>query len=523
MAAGALSLAAVGIATANIDRPVAENEIPSVLLERLNPGTVLEQYLASTIGMLRSSDREGDGLDRGDVTLMRARAVAQARAIAVSEVLAYDLNGDFKVTGGEVAQLAQGEEPYRHQHSEATFERFDDNSDGVITLIEAADAAREAAGDMQVEALLALDPDGEGRLMAAELRTIAERAFARVDRDSDGEISPEEYKAIEARTQEARLLRSALRCDLPQVPARAKLVVYGGYESDAISSVSVGGPEQETNFIDVSIEPGATPLYLVLTSYESMVWRVSGATDRVAQAVVASLNTGRAAPITLRDKARRGPPTTASRVGVSASGVIGIPRDRVTIASSGCPPYFSNTKGGEAKLALATLHRALGRDPDAVFGSYSARRVSLPSGAIHKSDRDSASVPRGFDAASWPDAMRFWPGGLVTVDPKQVIAMARVEPYKVLPSQMGLSQLIGSGHVERTASGAFRIVKPIAHMPPSMGGAHSVKLIVAKGVPVPPGSPGHSCVILEETGAATDDGRTVQCPSKDARPEGTEE
>ncbi len=68
---------------------------------------------------------------------------------------------------------------------------------------------------------------------------------------------------------------------------------------------------------------------------------------------------------------------------------------------------------------------------------------------------------------------------------------------------MGLSQLIGSGHVERTASGAFRIVKPITHMPPSMGGAHSVKLIVAKGVPVPPGSPGHSCVILEETGVAT--------------------
>ena len=125
---------------------------------------------------------------------------------------------------------------------------------------------------------------------------------------------------------------------------------------------------------------------------------------------------------------------TASRTGVSASGVIGLPRERVTIASSGCPQYFVNTEAGEAKMALATLRRALGRDPDAVFGSYSARRVSLPSGALHRSDRDGAPVPRGFDATTWPDATRFWPGGLVMVDPRQVIAKARVEPYEVLPS-----------------------------------------------------------------------------------------
>lgn len=92
------------------------------------------------------------------------------------------------------------------------------------------------------------------------------------------------------------------------------------------------------------------------------------------------------------------------------------------------------------------------------------------------------------------------------VNPRQVVADTRVDPYKVLPCQMGLSQLIGAGAIELTASRAFHIVKPIAHMPPSMGGAHSVKLIVAKGVPVPPGSPVHSCVVLEEESAATSSG-----------------
>jgi hypothetical protein len=102
----------------------------------------------------------------------------------------------------------------------------------------------------------------------------------------------------------------------------------------------------------------------------------------------------------------------------------------------------------------------------------------------------------------WQEAVRYWPGGLVTVDSRHVVARTRVERYQVLPSQMGLAQWIGAGAIEALANDKFRIVRPIPHMPPSMGGAHSVTLVLAKGIPLPPGDPVHSCVLSEETGEA---------------------
>lgn len=97
----------------------------------------------------------------------------------------------------------------------------------------------------------------------------------------------------------------------------------------------------------------------------------------------------------------------------------------------------------------------------------------------------------------WHEAMRFWPGGLQLADPTKIVAKVRVAPYEVLPSQMGLAQLVGSGAATAEGGNTFRIIRPIAHMPPSMGGAHSAKLVFARGVPLPPGDPVHSCIVQE--------------------------
>lgn len=48
----------------------------------------------------------------------------------------------------------------------------------------------------------------------------------------------------------------------------------------------------------------------------------------------------------------------------------------------------------------------------------------------------------------------------------------------------------------------LKIVKPIKRFPAGLNGSHAVVFVLAKGVPMPAGSPGHSCVISEETGAA---------------------
>jgi len=180
---------------------------------------------------------------------------------------------------------------------------------------------------------------------------------------------------------------------------------------------------------------------------------------------------------------------------------MGLPASKVTITNSGCPQHFY--KPEVAALALASVRESLGREPDAVFGSYSSQRVSLPSGELVEADRKTATLPAGFDPGVWQEAVRFWPGGLAQVDYRKIIAATTVEPYKVLPSQMGLSQLVGSGAVKQVSHNTFRVTQPIAHMPPSMGGAHSVTLIFAKDVALPPGDPVHSCIVSEDGGKPT--------------------
>jgi hypothetical protein len=505
-AAGALAMAAGGVALALDRPPVRDEALPDILLERLHAGATLEQYVAQLAAALRQADRQRDGLDREDVALARAVEGARARAAAVSEVLAHDLDGDLIVTQAEMLRLREGEEPGRSRMAEALLERFDTDGDDRITIAEAAAGAAPPRGGAGLDALLALDPNGDGRVTAAELGKRAERAFALVDRDGDGTLSPKEFALITERVREAQAARYAPTCAMPPVPAGARLIAYSGYESDAISSVAVGGPDQETNLLDVTIEPGREPLYLVLSSYESMVWRLSGATGRVARVVVSSYHSARRAPV-----GQVGP--TAARAvvvpsadelgGMSAAGVVGVPADRVTIGSRSCPRYGS-TAGDPAMRA--SLQRSLGRTPDAMFGAYSANRISLPSGAITKAERDTAPAPAGFDPTVWREAVRFWPGGLVHVDPATVVAKVRVAKYQVLPSQMGLAQLVGAGAAVNQGSDRFRIVRPIARMPPSMGGSHSATLVFARGVPVPPGDPVHSCIVREDsderTGAA---------------------
>ncbi len=479
VAAGLLATTAIGLAIAQTGGN-ANVGVPAPLIDGLRQGAFVEQYVAQTVSRLRSADPDGDGLDRGDIDYARTKNAAHQRASTIQQVLGLDFDGDFKVTRAEIEYDRRGDRELRAERVNSTLERYDLNRDGVITLQEAAMSGPKHRSDDRLDPLLALDPNGDGRLTATELTALAQRSFESVDRDGDGQISKEEYARVAEGLRELQFVRDAAVCKLPPVADGARLIAYGGYEGDAISSAAVGGPDKETGLIDVAIEPGSEPLYLFLSSFESTVWRFSGATGRVANVVVSS--------------------PSGSATGVSAAGVVGIPAGKVAVADAGCLGYFYQVDGGEVKRTMASLRASLKRSPDAVFGAYSAQRVSLPSGQITRAERGKAPLPKGFDAGTWPDAARFWPGGLVQIDPNTVVAKAGVERYKVLPSQMGISQLVGSGAIVRDGQGRFRLVRPIAHMPPSMGGAHSVTLIIAKGVPVPPGSPGHSCIISEASG-----------------------
>jgi hypothetical protein len=80
-----------------------------------------------------------------------------------------------------------------------------------------------------------------------------------------------------------------------------------------------------------------------------------------------------------------------------------------------------------------------------------------------------------------------------------VVSSVPAARYEVLPQQAGLVQLLASGALKQNSLGEY-IVREKIRFPAGLHGAHSVTILVIKGVPYPDGDPGHSCVIVEETG-----------------------
>ena len=94
---------------------------------------------------------------------------------------------------------------------------------------------------------------------------------------------------------------------------------------------------------------------------------------------------------------------------------------------------------------------------------------------------------------------RFSPGGVTEIDPKTVVGSVPAASYEVLPQQAGLVQLLASGDLKQNSVGEY-IVRQKIRFPAGLYGAHSVTFLVMKGTPYPDGDPGHSCVIVEESG-----------------------
>lgn len=267
-------------------------------------------------------------------------------------------------------------------------------------------------------------------------------------------------------------------CDLPEAADDDRIVLFGMYRGDAVSTTSVVGQDKETTTARVAIEPGSEPLYLVLSSFQATIFRFEGAVERVARAVL---------------------------VGVSRSGVTGVSSDRVvdltmpvgSLFEARCFAPFWEVQSTEGSVARDAVERALGRPVGVHAAQYDVGTVALPTAEIE------ASVPPppppGFDPGVYREGIRFHPGGLVAIDPLHVVAGVVAEPYEVYPAGMGLAQLVGEGSLELRED-RFFIVAPIARFPSGLHGARAVTFVLGRGVPMPPGDPGHSCVISAETG-----------------------
>ncbi len=256
-----------------------------------------------------------------------------------------------------------------------------------------------------------------------------------------------------------------------------------------------------TQTADLVIEPGDTPLYLVLGSFELVIWRVTGAVDRVERVVVQSA-TGSA--------------------DIRSGGVTGLPAAKVSfVASAACFPAVWDQDEGAAAAAALAPH--LGRPADTAFADYTLAVLALPSRTTETASGSDGEVDiiiqdgrtfilteDGVVEAPTPEAgagtaairrelTRFYPGGLVEVDAAAVVAAHPVEAYVVLPQQAGLMQLLDQGLIRRQGQ-RFLIARPIPRFPAGLYGAHSISFVLAPGVAVPPGDIGHSS-LRDATGA----------------------
>lgn len=456
----------------------------------IRQGVSREGYIAALLSPVRNNDQKGDGLDKSDIEAVRLRWDARSRAQSVQDVLIFDLNGDLFVTRQEIERTADE----NHGIADGPM-RKDINGDGRISVQEAADAAPHRTFETaNLEALLALDPNNDERLTADELQSIGEKTFDDADTDGDGLISQSEAKAISPKQREAAKAQqqriAELRgpsCPMPAVPAQASLILFSSHRGDSLSSVAIGGQDNETNAITVTIAPGAKPLYVVLSSHQSMLWRFTGAVERIHMAAIGNY------------QAYTGPVN---------SGVAGLDRRKTVFLPRDCLNYFSRTE--DAGKSIGTIARATGRRPDGIFAAQTANTIILPEGTASRPLR-SGSIggpppPKGFDPDIWQEATRFWPGGVMDIAPESVVAQATVEPYDVLPSQAGLAQLVGSGALRVGSSKRRYIIeRPIARFPAEMNGAHRAEFILAKGVAIPKGSLGHSCMTIEDTGEVRND------------------
>jgi len=481
-----------------LDQSIEEfaKTLPDEILVRIAQRGV--QYLPEITRWIFQISPDGNA-SLAAAALQGNQQLAVARAREITNLLRYDLNGDGDLSAGEV----QLQLPYLGAQDRADlslkFREGDQNSDQtlsfseILTLARAKDAQQARRSNTQmIEIIMAFDYNQDGLVNLDEAAAVI------------AAIDPADLEQAGTRPQPR--IPDPVRCSAPKPQPESEVVFVNGYEGSAVSSIAVSGQDVETSVATIIIAEGTTPIYLFVTAYDAIIWNFDGATERVQQIVVQ-------------------PRTTRSGPGAA---VAGIDKNRITFVDPGsCVGRVSTQRNGETERSLLALSRYLERDFDLIINEYTLGNVRLANAGATSGETPSRPYrtktefsigERNYElsaagmslAGAEPPAdairtvramMRYYPGGLVALPFEAVHSAGSVMPYHVLPQQAGLLQLMAEGSIEFRREGSYYYIKkPILRFPAGLNGGHSVKFVLAQGVPMPAGSPGHSSVVLEETG-----------------------
>lgn len=487
----------------------------------------IEYYIANILRDIRDLSQDSSALQTSDIDKVKDRIRASLIARQLQGVMQFDLDFDGNVTRKElekfysspvnlqlvnnvlISSQLQGNSALRPVEKVMT---LDSNKDDIITademciLPESEEIYKLDLGSAQqiekMQSLLALDPDKDGKLTIVELDKLARDTFAIVDLDHNSIISTEELNAFIAtrgknlRSQkiggniasesalvpvEAQVQANpALDWSETDLPAKGdKVIMVTTNQGGAYSDVSIVGQSAITNSAKIIIQEGSEPLFLFLISNKPIIWQISGSTSRINK-VITHVNNNAVTGI-LKDKIRYHPLPIFQGNNNPFQYIY-----EGTNANKGTT-RFSSTAANARMLGL------IGTSPDASYGEYVLDSIELPSGNVpNKRPGDIAKlVQEGFDPSS--------PEGVTTTDPKTVVSNTPAVKYAVLPGRAGIAQLLAVGALQKMGYKRYKIIKPIQAFPVGLTGELAVKFLLAKGIALPSGNAGQSCIVSEDT------------------------
>ena len=259
--------------------------------------------------------------------------------------------------------------------------------------------------------------------------------------------------------------RAISSCNGLPAPANLPLFVLGHYEGATLSTAWLGDEDEEVHVIDIEVDEGE-PIHFVITAYGRTVYRFTGATERIAR-------------LTLMNR--------------QGAGAIGIPATRIAFTPECLPEEaFRPTDDGRERHPDPLVRALYGRSAEALGGHYDILRVRLTD-RIHVTGAPNVSTA-GADPET-QELHRYSPGGISRVDAATVVSAVPVAPYRVLPQEAGVRQLVMSGALVRTPPahyGHYRVVRPI-RVPVGLCGAHSIRLSAPNPTYIS-GDPCHSTI-----------------------------
>ncbi|MDA0967568.1 MAG: hypothetical protein O2970_11515 [Proteobacteria bacterium] len=436
-----------------------ESTTAELLKKYIRAGIQYDIYLKNIQNSLQSFRNSFDAINKENVEKYISIEKAKVRAQEIERILKADLNNDGNVTLDELQAIYKERNGQSNRTLSLIIEKSDKNKDNVITFKEMRNIeipTKNIRAASHVTEMLSLDPNGDGTLDETEIEKIANKTFNLFDRNGDSTISSNEIKMV--------------GCNLPNADSNEIIAVYSAYRGQAISSVSTVGQDIETNTINISIKEGKEPIYLLLPSHKAMIWSITGDTNRISKLVVTSVHS-------VKNES-------------SGVGVIGVKKEKIYfLKSNQCIQHFESGESSQALLMKGLLSDLLGRQPDIILSIYETKNDSIVSRVI-QSEKGSSD----FNTSQYSE-------GVVDLKISDIISDSKLEQYDIYPEEIGIIQLIKKGKIKQMSEyKTYKIIKPIKKFPAGLAGGNSVTFIIGKGVPLPEGKAGHSCVISEETG-----------------------